>query len=115
MQQRGFETATEYRGGEELASSLQVECRCQLCQGQDPYGQRYVGTHHVGHESQGPLAVVPNSTCSIAVGKATKLVVFVHQLPGKSLREPPSGEAVVTNNIVVSPVGKDALSLGDSQ
>jgi hypothetical protein len=74
-----------------------------------------MGTHRVGRNGHGPLAVVPNSTCGITVGEATKLVGFVHQLPGKSLREPPSGEAVVLNNIVVSPVGKDALSFGNSQ
>ncbi len=74
-----------------------------------------MGTHHVGRDGHGLLAVVPNSPCGIAVGKATKLVGFVHQLPGKSLREPPSGEAVVANNIIVSPVGKDASSLIDSR
>jgi hypothetical protein len=74
-----------------------------------------MGTHHVGRNGRGPLAVVPNSASSIAVGKATKLVGFVHQLPGKSLCEPPSGKAILANNILVSPVGKDALSLGNSQ
>jgi hypothetical protein len=71
-----------------------------------------VTTHHVGHNGCKLLDVVPNSARGIAVGKATELVGFVHQLPGKSLRERPFGKAVVANNIVVLPVGKDALSLG---
>ena len=74
-----------------------------------------MGTHHGGHDSCKLLAVVPNSACGIAVGKATKLVGFVHQLPGKSLCEQPSGKAVVANNIAVPPVGKDALSLSNTQ
>jgi hypothetical protein len=55
------------------------------------------------------------STSGIAVGKATKPVGFVDQLPGKSLCEQPSGKAIVANNIIVPPVGKDALSLGNPQ
>ncbi len=74
-----------------------------------------MGTHHVGHNGCKPLAVVPNSTHSIAVGKATELVGFVHGLPGKSLCEQPSGKVVAANNIVVPPVGKDALSLANTQ
>jgi hypothetical protein len=84
-------------GGEELASLLQVERHCWSFQGQDPYGQRYMATHHVGHDGRKLLAVVPNSTCSIVVGRATKLVGFVDQLPGKSLREQPSNKAIVKN------------------
>jgi hypothetical protein len=74
-----------------------------------------MGTHHVGPNSCKPLAVIPTSTCGIAVGKATKLVGFVPRLPGKSLCEQPSGKAVVANNIVVPPVGKDASFLGNTQ
>ena len=59
--------------------------------------------------------MVPNSACRIAVGKATELVGFVPQLPGKSLHEQASGKAAVANNIIVPPVGKDALSLDGSQ
>jgi hypothetical protein len=44
-----------------------------------------------------------------------ELVGFVPQLPGKSLCEQPSGEAVVAINIVVPLVGKNALSLGGIQ
>jgi hypothetical protein len=102
-------------GGEELASLLQVECRRRSFQGQDSYGQRYVATHHVGNDGRKLLAVVPNSTCSIVVGKATKLVGFSDQLPGKSLCEQPPGKAIVKNNIVVPPVDKDALSLSNPQ
>jgi hypothetical protein len=79
--------------GKDLASLLQVGHHCRLCQGQAPYGQRYVGTHHVGHDSCKLLAVVPNSAGGIAVGKATELVGFVPRLPGKSLCEQPSGKA----------------------
>ncbi len=74
-----------------------------------------MGTHHVGHYSPKPLDVVPNSAHGITVGKATKLVGFFNRLPGKSLLEQPSGKAVVVNNIVVPPVGKDATSLGNNQ
>ncbi len=102
-------------GGEELASSLQVGHHCRSCQGQAPYGRRYVGTHHGGHNGCKPLAGVPNSARGIAVSEATELVGFVPRLPGKSLREPPSGKAIVMNNIVVPPVGKDASSLGGTQ
>ncbi len=102
-------------GGKDLASLLQVK-RCRWsCQGQYPYGQRYVGTHHVGCDGHKLLALVPNSAWGIAVGKATKLVGFFDRLPGKSLCEQPSGKAVVANNIAVPSVGKDALSLGNPQ
>jgi hypothetical protein len=74
-----------------------------------------VDTHHGGRNSRKPLAVVPNTTCGIAVGKAMELVGFVPQLLGKNLREQPSGEAGDTKNIVAPPVGKDALSLGGTQ
>ncbi len=74
-----------------------------------------MGTHHGGRDGCKPLAVVPNSACGIVVGKATELVGFVPRLPGKSLREWPSGNTAVANNIVVPPVGKDALSLGGTQ
>ncbi len=40
---------------------------------------------------------------------------FVPQLPGKSLCEQPSGKAVIANNIVVTPVGKDALFIGGTR
>jgi hypothetical protein len=111
----GVQDRDQVQGGGGLASSLQVKRRYRLCQGQDPYGQRYMGTHHVGCNGRKLLAVVPNSACSINVGEATKLVGFVHQLPGKSLCEQPSGKAVVANNIAVPPVGKDALSLSNTQ
>ncbi len=81
----------------------------------DPYGQRYMGTCHGGHNGCKPLAVIPNFNHGIAVVKATELVGFVPRLPGKSLCEQPSGKAVIMNNIVVPPVGKDALSVGGTQ
>jgi hypothetical protein len=58
----GVQDRNQVRGGEELTFLLQVKCHRWLCQRRDPYGQRYVGTHHVGCNSRGPLAVVPNST-----------------------------------------------------
>ncbi len=59
--------------------------------------------------------MVPNSAHGIAVAKAAELLGFVNQLPGKSFCEQPSGKAIVTINIKVAPVGKDALSRGDPQ
>ncbi len=76
---------------------------------------RYVGARHGGCDSFKPLAVVPNFNCGIAVVEAMELVGFLPRLPGKSLRELPSGKAVITNNIIVPPVGKDALSVGGTQ
>ena len=49
----------------------------------------------------------------VAVGGATKLVGYVHQISGKSLLVPPSGVAVDAN-IVVSSVNPDDPSFGDS-
>ncbi len=59
--------------------------------------------------------MVPNFACGIAVGKAMELVGFAPQLTSKSLCEQASGKALVTNNIVVLPVGKDASSPGGTQ
>jgi hypothetical protein len=115
VQQRGFETTNKCKGWEELASSLQVRRCCRSCQGRAPYGQRYVGTHHVDHDGCKSLAVIPNSACGTTVGRATEQVMFVPRLPGKSLCEQPSSKAVVANNIVVPPVGKDVLSLSGTQ
>jgi hypothetical protein len=114
VQQRGFGTTTKCREGEELVSMLPFVRCCWLCQGQDPYPQRYVGTHYVGRDGSGLLAMVPISACGLAVGGATKLVGFVHQIPSKSLCVPPSSKAVVAN-IVVSLLYKDKSSFGDSQ
>ncbi len=49
----------------------------------------------------------------VAVGRATKLVGYVHQRPGKSLLVPPFGVAV-DMIIIVSPVNHDDSSFGDS-
>ncbi len=114
VQRRGFGTATKCGEGEELVSLLPFVCCHWLCQGRDPYPQRYVGTHHVGRDGSRLLDVVPISARGVDVGGATKLVGFVHQIPSKSLCVPPSGKAVVAN-VVVSPVDKDELSFGDSQ
>ncbi len=73
-----------------------------------------MGTHHVGQDGCGLLAVVLISPCGVAGGRATKLVGFIHQITGKSLLVPPSGKAVVTN-IAVSSVDKDDSSFGNSQ
>jgi hypothetical protein len=74
-----------------------------------------VGTHHAGRNGCKLLDVVSNAAHGIAVGKATELVGFVPPLPGKSVCEQLSSKVVVTNNIVVPPVGKDASSLSDTQ
>jgi hypothetical protein len=114
VQQRGFGTATKCREGQELVSLLPF-VRCHwLCQGQDPCHQSYLGTHHGGHNSCGLLAMVPIFTHGVAVGRAAKLVGYVHQIPGKSLLVPPSSMAVDAN-IVGTPVDKDDLSFCDSQ
>jgi hypothetical protein len=54
-----------------------------------------------------------NLALSVAVGRATELVGYVHQIPGKSLLVPPSG-IVVDANIIVSPVDHNDLSFSDS-
>ena len=51
----------------------------------------------------------------VAVGRATKLVGYVHQILGKGLLVPPSGVAVDANIvIIVSPVDHDDLPFGNS-
>jgi hypothetical protein len=114
MQQRVLGTATKCREGQELVLLLLFVCCCWLCQGRDPCCQRYLGTHPVGCNGCGLLAVIPIFADGVAVGGATKLVGYVHQIPGKSLLIPPSG-AAVGKNIVVSPVDKDGSSFGNSQ
>ncbi len=78
MQWRGFGTVNECGEGEELVSLLPFIHRRRTCQGRYPYCQRNVGTHHVGCNGGRLLAVVPISACGVAVGRATKLVGFVH-------------------------------------
>jgi hypothetical protein len=111
----GLRDHNQVQGGEELASSLQVVRRHRSCQGQAPYGKRYVGTQHRRCNGCELLAVVPNFAHGITVVKAMELVGFFPRLPGKRLCEQPSGEAVIANNIVVPPVDKDALSLDCTQ
>ncbi len=73
-----------------------------------------MGTHYLDCNGRGLLTEVPIFAHGVAICRATILVGFVHQIPGKSPLVPLSGEAIDTN-IIVFPVDKDDLPFGNPQ
>jgi hypothetical protein len=95
---------------QEQFSRLLFGCSRQWCQHRSPWRQKYLGTRRGGRTGPGQLAVdLLGVTLGVAVGGATKLVGYVHQISGECLLVPLSGV-----NIDVSAVHHDNPPFGNS-